>query len=139
MFDGSTFESSNLASAKLVSLQPCEYDLQIRPDTLNSRHRVWFYFSVKGAKAGQKVVFNILGYSKTKSLFRDGMAPVVCTSARPYWERMPPQSAFYYRSPRHNREYVLSFPFCFERADETYYFAYCFPCTALLGSNAPGS
>jgi cytosolic carboxypeptidase protein 6 len=128
-FDGTSFESANLASAKLVSLQPCEYDLQIRPDTLNSRHRVWFYFSVKGARAGQKVVFNILGYSKTKSLFRDGMAPVVCTSARPYWERMPPQSVFYYRSPRHNKDYVLSFPFCFERADETYYFAYCFPYT----------
>ena len=128
-FDGTSFESANLASAKLVSLQPCEYDLQIRPDTLNSRHRVWFYFSVKGARAGQKVVFNILGYSKTKSLFRDGMAPVVCTSARPYWERMPPQSVFYYRSPRHNKDYVLSFPFCFERADEIYYFAYCFPYT----------
>ena len=126
VFDGSSFECANLASAKLVSAHPAEYDLRIRPDTLNTRHRVWFYFSVRGARAGQKVVFNILGYSKTKSLFRVGMGPVVCSSGRPYWERMPPQSIYYYRSPRHNREYVLSFPFCFERADETYYFAYCF-------------
>ena len=71
----------------------------------------------------------MIGHSKTKSLFRDGMAPVVCTSTRPHWERLPPKSVYYYRSPRHDRQYVLSFPFCFERADETYFFAYCFPYT----------
>lgn len=129
IFDGSSFESANLASARLVNDNPMEYDLHIRPDTLNERHRVWFYFSVRGARAGQKVVFNIVGYSKTKSLFREGMAPVVCSSGRPYWERMPPTSVYYYRSPRHDKAYVLSFPFCFERADETYYFAYCWPYT----------
>ena len=32
-----------------------EYDLHIRPDTLNTRHRVWFYFAVRGATRGQKV------------------------------------------------------------------------------------
>ena len=90
-----------------------EYDLHIRPDTLNTRHRVWFYFAVRGATRGQKVrphahaqqehshayahahahahaharpqvIFNVIGYSKTKSLYRDGMAPVVSTSARPH-------------------------------------------------------
>ena len=99
VFDGSSFESANLISHKLVSTQPLEYDLTIRPDTLNTWHRIWFYLSVRGACAGQKVIFNILGYSKTKSLFRDGMAPVVCSSGRPYWERMPTQSVYYYRSP----------------------------------------
>jgi hypothetical protein len=146
IIDGSSFESANITNAKLVSLQPLEYDLQIRPDTLNSRHRVWFYFSVRGARAGQKVIFNLIGYSKTKSLFRDGMAPVVCSSGRPYWERMPTTSVYYYRSPRHDRQYVVSFPFCFERAEETYYFAYCFPYTysylqrflaAIEGKNFP--
>ena len=121
IFDAS-FESGNLAEAQLVCESPLEYDLHIRSDTLNARHRVWFYFSVRGAKAGQKVIFNLVGYSKTKSLFRDGMAPVVCSSGRPYWERMPTTSVYYYRSPRHDRHYVLSFPFCFARADETYYF-----------------
>ena len=120
VFNGSSFESANLLSAKLVSLQPMEYDLTIRPDTLNGRHRVWFYFSVRGARAGQKITMNILGYSKTKSLFREGMAPVVCSSSKPYWERMPTNSIYYYRSPRHDKQYVLSFPFCFERADDTY-------------------
>ena len=90
---------------------------------------MWFYFAVQGAQSGQKVLFNVVGYSKTKSLYRDGMAPVVCTSGRPHWERMPEGSVYFYRSPRHGRQYVLSFPFCFERANEVYYFAYCFPYT----------
>ena len=114
IFDGSSFESANLGAVKLISSSPVEYDLAIRPDTMCERHRVWFYFSVRGAKAGQKVIFNLVGYSKTKSLFREGMAPVVCSSGRPYWERMPANSVYYYRSPRHDRQYVLSFPFCFE-------------------------
>ncbi len=113
VFDGSSFESANLACVKLISTQTAEYDLHIRPDTLAERHRIWFYFSVRGAWAGQKAIFNIVGYSKTKSLFREGMAPVVCSSGRPFWERMPHNAVYYYRSPRHDRQYVLSFPFCF--------------------------
>ena len=91
-FDGSSFESANLASARLVNVNPNEYDLAIRSDTLNERHKVWFYFSVRGARAGQKAILNLVGYSKTKSLFREGMAPVVCSTGRPYWERMPANS-----------------------------------------------
>ena len=128
IFDAS-FESGNLAEAQLVCESPLEYDLHIRPDTLNTRHRVWFYFSVHGAIRGQKVLINLVGHSKTKSLYRDGMAPVVSSSRRPYWERIPEGCVYYYRSARHNKQYVLSFPFCFERADEVYYFAYCFPYT----------
>ena len=98
-FDGESFESANLAMANPVSTGD-EYDLHIRPDTLNARHRVWFYFSVRGAHAGQKVIFNLVGYSKTKSLFRDGMAPVVCSTGRPSWERIPSTATYFYRSPR---------------------------------------
>ena len=124
------FESGNIADTVMVSEVPLEYDLHIRPDTLNSRHRVWFFFSVKcNAPRGQKALLNIVGYSKTKSLFREGMAPVVCSSSCPCWERMPQGSIYYYRSPRHNKQYVLSFAFCFERPKETYYFAFCFPYT----------
>ena len=132
-FDAS-FESGNLAEARLVTEAPNapEYDLYIRPDTMNERHRVWFFFSVSNARRSQKVIFNIIGYSKVKSLFRDGMAPVVSSSRRPFWERMPQSSVYYYRSPRHDRQYVLSFPFCFEKPDETYYFAYSYPVRVAL-------
>ncbi len=124
-----TFESGNLDSAKLVAELPLEYDLHIRSDTLNARHRVWFFFSARSSVRGQKALLNVVGYSKTKALFREGMAPVVCSASCPCWERMPQGSVYYYRSPRHNKQYVLSFAFTFERHHETYYFAYCFPYT----------
>ena len=124
-----SFESGNLAEVRLVCVSPLEYDLHIRPDTLNARHRVWFFFSVSNVRRTQKVIFNIIGYSKVKSLFRDGMAPCVSSTRRPFWERMPQASVYYYRSPRHDRQYVLSFPFCFEKPDETYFFAYSYPYT----------
>lgn len=39
------FESGNLGQVDVVS--PDEYDLFIRPDTCNSKYRVWFYFECK--------------------------------------------------------------------------------------------
>ena len=97
------FESGNLAQTRLVSENPLEYDVHIRPDTLNSRHRVWFYFGASSARPQQKVVLNLVGYSKTKSLFRDGMAPVVTSSAKPFWERMP-QETRHQLIPRYFRQ-----------------------------------
>lgn len=36
--------SGNLG--EVTQLSECEYDIKIRPDTNNNRHRLWFYFSV---------------------------------------------------------------------------------------------
>ncbi|CAG07978.1 unnamed protein product [Tetraodon nigroviridis] len=33
----------------------------------------------------QRVIFNVVNFSKTKSLYRDGMAPVVKSTSRPKW------------------------------------------------------
>lgn len=33
----------------------------------------------------QRVIFNIVNFSKTKSLYRDGMAPMVKSTSRPKW------------------------------------------------------
>lgn len=33
----------------------------------------------------QRVIFNIVNFSKTKSLYRDGMAPMVKSTIRPKW------------------------------------------------------
>lgn len=105
-----------------------DWDIHIRGDTLNPRYRVWFYFAVSNMHAGQKCLFHITNYSKTKSLYREGMTPTVCSSSRPRWERLADRHVFYYRSARHNNEYVLTFAFAFDRA-ETFYFAYCYPYT----------
>ncbi|KAK6308998.1 hypothetical protein J4Q44_G00204610 [Coregonus suidteri] len=76
-----------------------------------------------------RVIFNIVNFSKTKSLYRDGMSPVVKSTSRPKWQRLPAKNVYYYRCPDHRRNYVMSFAFCFDREDDVYQFAYCYPYT----------
>lgn len=121
----SDFESGNLGKVKELVLQR-EYDLQIQPDSHNHRYRVWFYFSVSNVRQKQVVVLNITNFSKGKSLYRDGMTPLVRSTSRPHWQRLPSRSTFYYRCPRHKMNYVLSFVFEFDMEDDVYYFAYWF-------------
>ncbi|GAB1288740.1 Epidermal growth factor receptor substrate 15 [Apodemus speciosus] len=117
----------NLGRVEQVS--DFEYDLFIRPDTCNPRFRVWFNFTVENVKELQRVIFNIVNFSKTKSLYRDGMAPMVKSTSRPKWQRLPPKNVYYYRCPDHRKNYVMSFAFCFDREDDIYQFAYCYPYT----------
>eukprot|EP00062_Callorhinchus_milii_P017903 gi/632970806/ref/XP_007901852.1/ PREDICTED: cytosolic carboxypeptidase 6 isoform X3 [Callorhinchus milii] len=121
------FESGNLGRVDYIS--DFEYDLFIRPDTCNPRFRVWFDFTVDNVKEYQRVIFNIVNFSKTKSLYRDGMAPVVKSTSRPTWQRLPSKNVYYYRCPDHRKNYVMSFAFCFDRENEVYQFAYCYPYT----------
>ncbi|XP_065199439.1 cytosolic carboxypeptidase 6-like [Sycon ciliatum] len=126
VFDG-CFESGNLGRVDIVS--PIEYDIYIRPDTCNGKYTVWFYFSVTNTHPGQDVIFSFVNQSKTKSLYRHGMAPCVFSTSRPLWMRIPDDRAYYYQCPDHNDHYVLSVLFNFDRAEDTYWFAYCFPYT----------
>ncbi|XP_054547747.1 BEN domain-containing protein 5 isoform X1 [Talpa occidentalis] len=121
------FESGNLGRVDQVS--EFEYDLFIRPDTCNPRFRVWFNFTVENVKESQRVIFNIVNFSKTKSLYRDGMAPMVKSTSRPKWQRLPPKNVYYYRCPDHRKNYVMSFAFCFDLEEDIYQFAYCYPYT----------
>ena len=70
-----------------------------------------------------------VNFSKTKSLYRHGMTPIVRSTSRPAWERLPPKSVFYYKSPRHKNNYVLSFVFVFDEPNDDYEFAYTYPYT----------
>ncbi|XP_033885219.1 cytosolic carboxypeptidase 6-like [Acipenser ruthenus] len=121
------FESGNLGRVDYIS--EFEFDLFIRPDTCNPRFRVWFNFSVENVRESQRVIFNIVNFSKTKSLYRDGMSPVVKSTSRPKWQRLPAKNVYYYRCPDHRKNYVMSFAFCFDKEDDVYQFAYCYPYT----------
>ncbi|XP_048717194.1 cytosolic carboxypeptidase 6 [Lepidochelys kempii] len=121
------FESGNLG--RVDHITEFEYDLFIRPDTCNPRFRVWFNFTVENVKESQRVIFNIVNFSKTKSLYRDGMTPMVKSTSRPKWQRLPTKNVYYYRCPDHRKNYVMSFAFCFDREDDIYQFAYCYPYT----------
>ncbi|XP_013409059.1 cytosolic carboxypeptidase 6 isoform X2 [Lingula anatina] len=119
------FESGNLGRVDFIT--DYEYDLFIRPDTCNPRFRVWFNFTVENVKADQRVIFNIVNFSKTKSLYREGMTPLVKSTSRPKWVRIPTKHVYYYRCPDHRKNYVMSFAFCFDKETDVYQFSYCYP------------
>ncbi|KAJ3041245.1 Cytosolic carboxypeptidase 6 [Rhizophlyctis rosea] len=119
------FESGNIGKVKQVS--DIEYDIWLRPDSANDRHRLWFHFAVSNAQPGQRVILNLINFSKIKSLYRNGASPVVRSLQRPQWARIPSSNIFYYISPRHKKRYVLSIAFSFDSADDVYYFAYSVP------------
>lgn len=123
----SNFESGNLG--RVIQRSDYEFDLFIRPDINNPNYRLWFYFSVSNVKKGQRVLFNVCNFSKSKSLYRNGMTPIISSKQRPNWELLPDRQCFYYRCPRHRRNFVMSFLFVFDRDDDIYYFAYSFPYT----------
>ncbi|MGH0184528.1 UNVERIFIED_CONTAM: hypothetical protein FKN15_015410 [Acipenser sinensis] len=45
------------------------------------------------------------------------------------WQRLPAKNVYYYRCPDHRKNYVMSFAFCFDKEDDVYQFAYCYPYT----------
>ena len=50
------------------------------------------------------------------------MSPLVRSTSRPIWQRLPESNAFYYRKERNNnakKAYVLSFLFEFDRPEDT--------------------
>lgn len=90
LFD-SHFECGNLNSAYLVSStrdsdrasgasSHAFYDLYMNEDVTSGAGAPgaqWFYFSVSGNRARQKVTFSIRNFYKPESLFNDGMRPLV--------------------------------------------------------------
>lgn len=85
-----------------------EYDLFIRPDTCNPRHRLWFNFVVENTRQDQvrtfkiqsefrsrrlidyctrfqNVIFNIVNISNKNNLFKNGMTPLVKSTSRNTW------------------------------------------------------
>ena len=62
----SRFESGNLRRA--VHVNGNEYDLLLNWDHGTRGHTQWYFFSVSGAKAGEKYTFNIVNFCKPQSL-----------------------------------------------------------------------
>ncbi|EDW67584.1 cytosolic carboxypeptidase 6 isoform X2 [Drosophila virilis] len=119
------FETGNLGKAELVG--EFEYDLFLRPDTCNPRYRFWFNFTVDNVKQDQRVLFNIVNISKSRNLFNCGLTPLVKSSSRPKWQRLPKRHVFFYRSAMHQGHYVLSFGFNFDKEEDVYMFALALP------------
>lgn len=53
----------------------------------------------------------------------------ICVLFLFFRQRIPSKNVYYYRCPDHRKNYVMSFAFCFDREDDIYQFAYCYPYT----------
>ena len=61
---------------------------------LSQRHKVsftifrlWFHFTVENTQKDQRVIFNVVNLSKWRTLFAEGLTPVVKSTSRPRWQR----------------------------------------------------
>ncbi|KAG2379463.1 hypothetical protein C9374_006580 [Naegleria lovaniensis] len=130
LFDAS-FECGNLE--RIVRVDENEYDLYIRGDTNAPNKKMWFYFKVSNVYRNQKVLFTITNLSKNKSLYRQGMTPLVSSTSRPKWQRIPEKQVYYYRKPpKYERmattgTHFLSWVFVFDNDEDEYFFAYSYP------------
>lgn len=71
------FESGNLD--KVVMVSETEYDLYMRPDTNTRSHHQWFYFLALSNTNIGKVTFNVINFTKPRSLYEYGMKVCICS------------------------------------------------------------
>ncbi|KAL0849506.1 hypothetical protein ABMA28_013783 [Loxostege sticticalis] len=119
------FECGNLGRADYIS--ELEYDLFVRPDTCRPRARFWFNFTVENVKQDQRVIFNIVNLGKDLTLFNGDMTPLVRSTSRQKWQRIPRRLIFYHRSLPHRGRRILSIAFAFDREEDVYHFTAAAP------------
>ena len=122
----SRFESGNLAKAIQVGFY--EYDLYLRPD--KSGHVQWYYFMVSNVRRGVTYVFNIANFVKSKSLYNNGLRPLLYSSMDALknkigWQRAKSRCAYYLHGSKFRLTINLSFPHDNDRC----FLAHCYPYT----------
>ncbi|XP_047041885.1 cytosolic carboxypeptidase 6 [Helicoverpa zea] len=115
------FECGNLGRADHIT--DIEYDLYVRPDTCRPRARFWFNFTIENVKQDQRVILNIINLAKETTLFDGDMTPLVRSTSRPKWQRIPRRLVFYHRSVPHRGRKILSIAFAFDREEDVYQFS----------------
>ncbi|XP_022820628.1 cytosolic carboxypeptidase 6-like [Spodoptera litura] len=115
------FECGNLGRADHIT--DLEYDLYVRPDTCRPRARFWFNFTIENVKQDQRVILNIVNLAKETTLFDSDMTPLVRSTSRPKWQRIPRRLIFYHRSLVHRGRKILSIAFAFDREEDVYQFS----------------
>ena len=142
IFD-SQFESGNLD--RVVHIREYEYDLYLRADANTKGYYQWFYFSAESRDA-REITLNILNFTKSESLYRQGMKPVVLSQTQKRgWRRTEGEVKYgisKLTSVASRVFYTLSFTYKFPPQGDKVYFAYSVPYTysrlhAFLGSLSP--
>ncbi|KAJ3143740.1 Cytosolic carboxypeptidase 2, partial [Irineochytrium annulatum] len=133
----SRFECGNLQSATRVG--PTSYDLQLRKDINTKGHTQWFYFRVRKMVPGIAYHFHITNLMKTSSLYSNGMRPLMYSTHSAAtkglgWHRVGTDISYSRNPPPQPPEdeptrpfFTLAFTVTFDVADDTCYFAHCYP------------
>jgi hypothetical protein len=148
--DGLTFDASfdsGNAAARVEKLGDSEFGLWTLRDCEGTPHengcRTWFCFSVRGALVtGRTLAFRIHNMNSQGNLYRHDMRPVYRSlPSKPEWERLPVAATHWggkakdkYKEMRENTRgaeedgFVVRFEHTIDTpADDTLYFAFCFP------------
>lgn len=133
----SRFESGNLD--RVIKIKAGEYDLYMRADANTNGHNQWYFFKVS-SKLPQTVKFTIVNFTKSDSLYSQGMQPCIyskqaCASGRSSgWERGGDHVQYSYSKiarfcPRRRNYWQLSFSYTILYSDDEVSFAYAIPYT----------
>ena len=72
-------------------------------DCFTHGHTQWFYFSVKNVVLGQAVIFNIKNFTKSESLFAEGMRPLLLSmQSKRGWVRAGTSIKYCYSASNNN-------------------------------------
>ena len=72
-------------------------------DCFTHGHTQWFYFSVKNVVLGQAVIFNIKNFTKSESLFAEGMRPLLLSmQSKRGWVRAGTSIKYCYSAGNNN-------------------------------------
>ena len=104
-------------------------------DVNTQGHTQWFFFRVMNTKAGHRVKFNILNYSKPDSLFNYGMKVAIYSdreaeTRKVGWHKGGDDIAYYANGIRKDVTYYsksfysATFSYKFKHTGDSVYFAY---------------
>ncbi|KAK0145742.1 Cytosolic carboxypeptidase 2 [Merluccius polli] len=136
----SRFESGNLQKA--IQVGAYNYELSLRTDMYTRKHTQWFYFRVRGMKAGLTYRFTIVNLMKGRSLYSLGMRPLLYSQRAAEekgvgWHRIGANIKYYRNYTQTSEEngndgpalHSLTWTCQFPYDSDTCYLAHCYPYT----------
>lgn len=129
-----------MAAATKVS--DSDYHLLLQNDVNTGGHTQWYFFRAQNSQIGE-VRFNMLNLCKPDSLYNEGMKILVYSEKMAQmrdigWYRAGTKISYYNNGIRKDDKkgggasrcyYTHTFTYNFEYANDTVYFAYCYPYT----------
>ncbi|KAF7224809.1 cytosolic carboxypeptidase 2 isoform X2 [Nothobranchius furzeri] len=135
----SRFESGNLQKAIQVGIH--DYELTLRTDMYTAKHTQWFYFRIRNTRAGVTYRFTITNLMKRRSLYSQGLKPLLYSERAAKengvgWQRAG-SGIRYYRNISQARDensdsatlFSLTWTLQFPYDSDTCYLAHCYPYT----------